>query len=152
IQEEDAREANKHGYSKHAPALPLYTEADAFRAISQLQPVGYERAFEVAPGVTVEFISAGHLLGSSFLFVTLASGTRILFGGDLGRYSRPVLPDPENARAADIALCESTYGDRDHPPEDSGHALADVITRTVQRGGKVIIPSFAIGRVEELIY
>lgn len=152
IQEEDARQANRHGYSKHDPALPLYSEADAFRAITQLQPVGYERAFEVAPGVTVEFFSAGHLLGSSFLIATLAGGMRILFGGDLGRYARPVLPDPSTARAADLALCESTYGDREHPPEDNGRSLADVITRTAQRGGKLIIPSFAIGRVEELLY
>jgi metallo-beta-lactamase family protein len=152
IQEEDARQANKHGYSKHAPALPLYTEPDAFRALTQLQPVGYERAIEVAPGVTVEFIPAGHLLGSSFLLVTLKEGKRILFGGDLGRYARPVLPDPSDGRAADLALVESTYGDRDHAPDDGGKLLAEVITRTANRGGKVIIPSFAIGRVEELLY
>lgn len=152
IQEEDARQANKHGYSKHAPALPLYTEADAFRALTQLQPVGYERAFDVAPGITVEFIQAGHLLGSSFLHATLAEGKRVLFGGDLGRYARPVLPDPSGARAADLALVESTYGDRDHEPDDGGRSLADVITRTAARGGKLIIPAFAIGRVEELLY
>jgi len=114
--------------------------------------MGYERPIEVAPGVTVEFISAGHLLGSSFVMVTLASGKRILFGGDLGRYGRPVLPDPSPARAADVALVESTYGDREHPPDLEGLGLADVINRTTHRGGKLVIPSFAIGRVEELIY
>jgi metallo-beta-lactamase family protein len=152
IQEEDARQANKHGYSKHNPALPLYTEPDAYRALTQLQPVGYERALEVARGVSVEFIPAGHLLGSSFLHVTLTEGRRILFGGDLGRYARPILPDPSSARTADLALVESTYGDRDHAPDDGGKALAEIITRTAARGGKVIIPAFAIGRVEELIY
>ena len=152
IQEEDARQANRHGFSKHSPALPLYTEVDAHRALTHLQPVGYERAFEVAPGVTVEFVQAGHLLGSSFVVVTLASGKRLLFGGDLGRYGRPVLPDPAPARAADVALVESTYGDRDHEPDDDGRGLAEVITRTAERNGKLIIPAFAIGRVEELLY
>ncbi len=152
IQEEDTRRANRHGYSKHHPALPLLTEADAHRAMTQLQPMGYERPIEVAPGVSVEFIPAGHLLGSSFVVVTVAGGKRILFGGDLGRYGRPVLPDPSPAQAADVALVESTYGDREHGPDDEGAGLAEAIKRTVERGGKLIIPSFAIGRVEELIY
>ena len=152
IQDEDARQANRHGFSKHAPALPLYTEVDAFRALTQLQPFGYERPIEVATGVTVEFVPAGHLLGSSFVMATLAGGPRILFGGDLGRYARPVLPDPSGGRSADLALVESTYGDRDHDPDDNGKALAEIINRTAQRGGKVIIPAFAIGRVEELVY
>src|SRR3954469_8220977 len=93
IQEEDAAQANRHGYSKHAPALPLYTEADAFRAVSLLQPVGYDRPVPVAPDVEVEFINAGHLLGSSYARVRTGDRT-ILFGGDLGRFGRPVLPDP----------------------------------------------------------
>ncbi|MGE3402430.1 MAG: MBL fold metallo-hydrolase, partial [Vicinamibacterales bacterium] len=152
IQEEDAKQANKHGYSKHAPALPLYTEPDAFRALSQLQPLGFNRAIEVAPGITIEFHQAGHLLGSAYIFVTLAKGPRILFGGDLGRYNRPVLPDPSAAMAADLVLCESTYGDREHLEDDEGVQLAEVIHDTVRRGGKLIIPSFAIGRVEELLY
>src|SRR3954453_5542759 len=93
IQEEDASNANRHGYSKHAPALPLYAETDAFRAVSQLQPVGYDRPMPGAPDVEVEFINAGHLLGSAYARVR--TGNRIiLFGGDLGRYGRPVLPDP----------------------------------------------------------
>lgn len=152
IQEEDAKQANKHGYSKHAPALPLYTEPDAFRALSQLQPLGFNRAIEVAPGITIEFHQAGHLLGSAYVFVTLAKGPRILFGGDLGRYNRPVLPDPASAMAADLVLCESTYGDREHLEDDEGAQLAEVIQDTARRGGKLIVPSFAIGRVEELLY
>jgi metallo-beta-lactamase family protein len=152
IQEEDARQANRHGYSKHAPALPLYTESDALNALTQLQPVGYHRAIEIVPGISIEFMPAGHLLGSAFIVARLQSGPTILFGGDLGRYARPVLPDPSNAVAADVVLVESTYGDRDHLEDDNGEQLAQVIRGTIERGGKLIIPAFAIGRVEELLY
>jgi metallo-beta-lactamase family protein len=151
IQEEDAANANRHGFSKHAPALPLYGETDAFRAVSQLQPVGYDRPVPVAADVEVEFINAGHLLGSSY--VRLKSGGRtILFGGDLGRFNRPVLPDPTMIPEADYLLVESTYGNRVHEPDDDGSRLAEIISATAGRGGRVIIPAFAIGRVEELLY
>jgi metallo-beta-lactamase family protein len=190
IQEEDAREANRHGFTKHKPALPLYTENDAARALSQLQPVGYSRPVpllgwsdpkhadpaarvgsdlrdvgrhtagteepgggeagtEVAP--TVEFLDAGHLLGSAYARICVADRT-ILFGGDLGRYGRPVLPDPASVKEADILLLESTYGDRLHDADDNGDRLAAIVTDTARRGGKLIIPSFAIGRVEEVLY
>ncbi len=151
IQEEDAANANRHGYSRHAPALPLYGEADAFRAVSLLQPVGYERAMPVAEGIEVDFLSAGHLLGSAYARVR-TGGMTIVFGGDLGRYGRPVLPDPVPVAQADYLLVESTYGDRIHDQDDSGEHLASVIRATADRGGKIIIPSFAIGRVEELLY
>ena len=151
IQEEDAAHANRHGFSKHAPALPLYTETDAFRAISQLQPVGYDRPVPVADGVEVEFINAGHLLGSGYARIR-TNGKTILFGGDLGRYGRPVLPDPTTVQEADFLLVESTYGNRVHERDDEGEELARVIKGTAERGGKVIIPAFAIGRVEELLY
>ncbi len=153
LQEEDARQANKHAYTKHAPALPLYTETDAYRALTQLQPVGYNRPMPVAPGFSVEFVQAGHLLGSSFALITLHGiGRRVLFSGDLGRYSRPVLPDPQPAPAADWALCESTYGDRVHEPDDNEERFASIIRETSKRGGKLVIPAFALGRVEELLY
>jgi metallo-beta-lactamase family protein len=151
IQEEDADYANRHGFSKHKPALPLYRETDAFRAISQLQPCGYERPMPVAPGIEVEFINAGHLLGSSCVRMHI-DGRTILFGGDLGRFNRPVLPDPTMVSETDYLLVESTYGDRVHEPDDDGEHLATIIRSAVERGGKIIIPSFAIGRVEELIY
>jgi metallo-beta-lactamase family protein len=151
IQEEDARLANRRGYSKHSPALPLYTEADAARTLIQLQPVGYNRPMPVVPGTEVEFINAGHLLGSAYARVTSA-GRIILFGGDLGRYGRPVLPDPQPVASADILLLESTYGDRLHEVDDDGGRLAAIVNETVARGGRLIIPSFAVGRVEELIY
>ena len=151
IQEEDAANANRHGFSRHKPALPLYGEADAFRAVSLLQPVGYERPMPVAAGVEVDFIAAGHLLGSAYARVRVG-GTTILFGGDLGRYDRPVLPDPVTVERADYLLVESTYGDRVHEDDDDGESLAAVIRATAERGGKLIIPAFAIGRVEELLY
>jgi metallo-beta-lactamase family protein len=151
IQEEDAASANRHGYSKHAPALPLYTEADAFRAISHLQPVGYDRPMPVADGVEVDFINAGHLLGSAYARVRVG-GRTILFGGDLGRFDRPVLPDPTLVEEADYLLVESTYGNRVHERDDDGDRLGEVIRATIERGGRVVIPAFAIGRVEELIY
>jgi metallo-beta-lactamase family protein len=152
IQQEDARQANKHGYTKHSPALPLYTEADTVRTLSQLHPQRYRQPVEAIPGVSVEFVPAGHLLGSAFVAVTLGNGLRILFGGDLGRYNRPVLTDPADAVAADLAIVESTYGDRDHLADDEGERLADVVRDTAGRNGKLIIPAFAIGRVEELLY
>jgi metallo-beta-lactamase family protein len=151
IQEEDAENANRHGYTRHAPALPLYGEADAFRAISLLQPVGYDRPMPVAPDVEVEFLNAGHLLGSSYARVR-TGGRTVLFGGDLGRFNRPVLPDPAMIQDADYLLVESTYGNRVHTQDDDGSQLAEVIGQTAARGGRVIVPSFAIGRVEELIY
>ena len=151
LQEEDAEYANKQGFSKHKPALPLYGEADAFRAVSQLQPCGYDRPMPVAAGIEVDFINAGHLLGSSYVRMHV-DGRIVLFGGDLGRFDRPVLPDPTMVSGADFLLVESTYGDRVHEKDDDGTRLAEIVNETVRRGGKLLIPAFAIGRVEELIY
>jgi metallo-beta-lactamase family protein len=150
LQEEDAENANRHGYSKHAPALPLFTMEDAARALTMLQPIGYERPMPAAPGVELEYINAGHLLGSAYASVH-ADGLHVLFGGDLGRYNRPVLPDPSPVAEADVLLVESTYGNRTHPAEND-EALAEIIRTTVDKRGRVIVPSFAIGRVEELLY
>ncbi|HQZ38888.1 MAG TPA: MBL fold metallo-hydrolase [Vicinamibacterales bacterium] len=154
LQEEDARRANKGRYSKHTPALPLFTESDASEALSRLQPFGFNRAAPIAPGLEADFINAGHLLGSAYVRVRRSnhSGGTILFGGDLGRYDRPVLPDPSPGVECDVLLLESTYGNRLHPPEDDGARLADIINDTAKRDGKLIIPSFAIGRVEEVLY
>ncbi len=151
LQEEDAAYANRHGFSKHSPALPLYREVDAFRAISHLQPCGYDRTYPLAPGIDIEFINAGHLLGSAYVRMHVG-GRTIMFGGDLGRFDRPVLPDPTMIAEADYLLVESTYGDRVHEQDDDGSRLAQVVKETADRGGKLIIPAFAIGRVEELLY
>jgi metallo-beta-lactamase family protein len=153
LQEEDAERANRKGYTRHRPALPLFTEADAARAATLLQPVGYERPMPLAPGITVEFLNAGHLLGSAYARIRdESSGRTLLFGGDLGRFDRPILPDPVFVEAADVLLLESTYGDRVHDRDDDGEYLASVLVRTISRRGKVVIPAFAIGRVEELLY
>lgn len=153
LQEEDAKFANKRGFSKHHPALPLYTQADAAETLTRLRPSPFNTKVRVDKDFEVEFINAGHLLGSSYVLLTRRDGGgRILFGGDLGRYSRPILPDPSPGVAADVLLVESTYGDRAHPAEDDGATLARIITETVARRGKVIVPAFAIGRVEELLY
>jgi metallo-beta-lactamase family protein len=151
IQEEDAENANREKYTKHEVALPLYTENDAFRGTSLLQPVGYDRPMPVANGIEVDFINAGHLLGSAYARVR-TGGRTLLFGGDLGRFSRPVLPDPTMVEEADYLLVESTYGNRVHEEDDEGRVLASIIKDTAERNGRIIIPSFAIGRVEELIY
>jgi metallo-beta-lactamase family protein len=153
LQEEDAERANRKGYTKHRPALALFTAADAARASMQLQPVGYNRPMPIAPGIELEFLNAGHLLGSAYARITVAAEARtLLFGGDLGRYGRPVLPDPAPVPDADIVLLESTYGDRVHEPDDEGKHLARIVNETFERRGKIVIPAFALGRVEELLY
>jgi metallo-beta-lactamase family protein len=151
LHEEDARQANREGYSKHHPALPLYTVADAWRAISQLQPLGYDRPVTPVPGVEFRFVPIGHLLGAAAVRMVV-DGKVVVFGGDLGRYDRPVLRDPRSIPDADVLLVESTYGDRIHEPDDDGERLAGIIRDTAGRGGRLIVPSFAIGRVEEVLY
>jgi metallo-beta-lactamase family protein len=151
IQEEDAEQANRHGYTRHAPALPLYTEADAARALAMLQPVGYDRPMPLPGGMELDFVNAGHLLGSAYARIRV-DGQTVLFGGDLGRFGRPVLPDPTMVDAADYLLVESTYGNRVHEQDDNGEVLGALIRDTANKGGKMIIPAFAIGRVEELLY
>jgi metallo-beta-lactamase family protein len=151
LQEEDADFANRHKFSKHTPALPLYREVDAARALTQLQPCGYERPLPVVDGIEVEFVNAGHLLGSAYARLTI-DGRTVLFGGDLGRYDRPVLPDPTPIDRADVLLVESTYGDRVHEQDDHGDRLAAIVSAAAGKRGKLIVPAFAIGRVEELLY
>jgi metallo-beta-lactamase family protein len=154
IAEEDAREANRHGYSKHKPALPLFTEADAYHVLANLQPVGFDRPVPVTGGVTARFVNSGHLLGSAFAILGLDvdGGREVVFSGDVGRYNRPILPDPLPLDHADTLIVESTYGNRVHEPDNDGATLAQVVSDTIGRRGKVIIPAFAIGRVEEVIY
>jgi metallo-beta-lactamase family protein len=154
LQEEDADRANRRGYTRHHPALPLFTENDAVETLTRLQPVGYHRPMPVAPGLEAEFLQAGHLLGSSFVRVRRpgSDAPGVLFGGDLGRYGRPILPDPEPGVACDTLLLESTYGDREHLPDDGDRELAALIADAAEKKGKIVIPAFAIGRVEEVLY
>jgi metallo-beta-lactamase family protein len=151
LQEEEARYANQRGYSKHQPALPLYTAGDAEAAVRRLEPHPYDTPVDVVDGVQVTFHQAGHILGSSFLDVR-ADGKRILFSGDLGRSGTPLLADPDPPTPADAMLLECTYGDRTHPPEPAGDQLAREITDAMKRGGPLLIPSFAIGRTQEILF
>jgi metallo-beta-lactamase family protein len=156
LQEEEAAYANKRGYSKHAPrALPLYEEADALSALGLLDPLPYLSRREIAPGVSIAFRRAGHILGSATVEMEVAepgrSPVRLLFSGDLGRYGAPILPDPDPAPGADELLVECTYGDKLHPGSPR-EALRDEIRVAVARGGAIVVPAFAIGRTQEILY
>jgi metallo-beta-lactamase family protein len=152
LQEEQAAHANRTGYSKHRPALPLYTTEDAARAIALLRPVPFGRCLEVAAGVRVELHPAGHILGSATVALDV-DGTRLVISGDVGRPVHPLLRPPAPRPAADVLLCESTYGDRVHEPEERAlQRLADTITRTARRGGVVVIPAFAVDRTEVVLH
>jgi metallo-beta-lactamase family protein len=155
IQEEDTDRAARHGYSKHTPPLPLYSMDDVepvLRAFREIPRVG---AFTISPQFTVKPHNAGHILGASSLELTITENgkkTIVLFSGDVGRYNHPILKDPEVPSACDILLCESTYGDRDHPADSPEDAMADVINRVANRGGVIVIPAFAIDRTQTIMY
>ncbi len=151
IQENDAEFANRHGFSKHKPALPLYGRRDAQRALEQLKPIAFGKSFDLGHGAHLTYRRAGHILGAATAEIRW-EGTTTVFSGDLGRYGDPLMPDPEPVEAADYLLVESTYGDRRHEPVDPGEVLAAVVERTSRRGGTVIIPAFAVGRAQELLY
>jgi metallo-beta-lactamase family protein len=156
LQEEEAATANELGYSKHKPAKPLYTEDDAKRAVQRLTSVGYSQRTELWPGLAVTFRPAGHILGSSTVEVEIDEpGTplqRVVFSGDLGRYDAPVIPDPVPVREATTLLLECTYGDRLHGTASPKDALAEAINEAAERGGAIVVPSFAIGRAQQILY
>ncbi len=155
LQEEDARFANKMKFSKHKPALPLYTKEDAERVMPQLRPLDYDKEAGLSDGTQIQFRDAGHILGSATIEVnTQNSGKpiRLIFSGDLGRYDALILRDPEPVNQADYLLVESTYGNRVHPAEHPVGELTAVINETAKRGGMLIIPSFAVGRTQTLLY
>ncbi len=149
LQEEDASFANRHGTSRHRPALPLFDENDARRALRLLKPVPFDAPFEAAPGVEVSFAPAGHILGAALTQLT-HRGATALFTGDLGRPDDLIMRPPRRGLETDHLVLESTYGGRQHPEGDPLEAIAQVITRTVERGGSVLIPAFAVGRAQEL--
>ncbi|MBL8318450.1 MAG: MBL fold metallo-hydrolase [Burkholderiaceae bacterium] len=151
IQQEDADYANRHKLSKHQPALPLYTEEDAARALRRLKPLPLEQAGEVAMGLQLRLRQAGHILGASSVELT-AGGTTVLFSGDLGRPDDVLMRAPAPIVQADHVVIESTYGDRLHDTRDAEAALGDVIRRTATRGGIVVVPAFAVGRAQALLY
>ncbi len=151
IQEEDAKYANKKGFSKHRPALPLYTSEDAGAAIEQMRAVPYGEWLELGDGAKARFLNVGHILGSAMIELHLSSGieeTRLVFSGDVGRYGVPLHSDPMAPPACDFLVVESTYGNRAHDHRPLKTQLSEPIKKTFERGGIVLIPSFAVGRAQ----
>ena len=149
LQEEDAEHAARRGYSRHNPPLPLFTTADAEKAIALLQPVAFQHAHPLGGEATLSLRRAGHILGSSTVEIR-AGSVSAGFTGDLGRLDHPLLAPPDLAPAVDAMVVESTYGDRTHPPRDLA-AIAEPIRRTLDRGGVVLIPAFAVDRTPVLL-
>jgi metallo-beta-lactamase family protein len=156
INEEEARYANKEGYSKHRPALPLFRMADARKALKQLEPVPFGQWKELHPGIRFRYHRQGHILGAAAveLATKVAGGDRktVFFSGDVGRYGVPILVPPEPYPGSDVLFVESTYGDRHHDDADPRDHLADEIRAGIDRGGVILIPAFAIDRTQEILY
>ena len=156
LQEEDAEYANFKGFSKHAPALPLFTYEEALKSLEYLRALNATQPVEISPHFTVRSLFAGHILGARMIEVTVReNGTakKILFSGDLGRFPQLIIPEPAVPDDGfDYLLLESTYGDRLHPQEDIGARLTAIVERTAGQGGTVVIPSFAVGRTQELLF
>ncbi|MDP1692168.1 MAG: MBL fold metallo-hydrolase [Burkholderiaceae bacterium] len=151
LQEEDAAYANRHKLSKHRPALPLYTEDDAERALRRLEPLPFEEPADAVAGMRVRLRPAGHILGASSVELT-AGDTTVLFSGDLGRPDDLIMRAAAPIARAEHVVVESTYGDRLHDTQDAEALLGEVIKRTAARGGIVVIPAFAVGRAQALLY
>lgn len=151
IQESDAEFANRHGFSKHKPALPLYGKRDALRALEQLRAIDFDTPTDLGHGANLLFRRAGHILGAASVQLRWG-GKTFVFSGDIGRYDDPLMHDPVSVAQADYLLMESTYGDRQHAQVAPADALLEAIQRTTARGGTVIIPAFAVGRAQELLY
>jgi metallo-beta-lactamase family protein len=152
LQEEEANYRERSGHSRHHPPLPLYREDDAQRALKLLQPVAVGQAQQIFPKVSASWSRMGHILGACAISVQ-AGERRVVFSGDIGRYNVPILRDPQAINlSSDLLLIESTYAQRIHPAERAPEALAKVINATYKRGGVVVIPSFAVGRAQLLLY
>ncbi len=151
LQEEDAQFANKHGFSKHKPALPLYTKGDAETSLKYFHPIPFDQEFQLGKDFTFTFRPAGHILGASTIKLKHKK-TTLVFTGDLGRPHDLIMKPPEPVEETDYLVIESTYGDRLHSTIDPKAELAEVINRTAHRGGVIIIPSFAVGRAQTVLY
>jgi metallo-beta-lactamase family protein len=151
LEERAAEDANRHRYSKHDPALPLFTEEDARKALRQFRPLDFAEDFALGDGLTLNFRYAGHILGAAMAEFE-RGGRRILFSGDLGRPNDPIMRPPEAINSADYLVVESTYGNRKHPTSDAQDALAEIITSTAHKGGSVVVPAFTVGRAQLLLY
>ncbi|MCU0304613.1 MAG: MBL fold metallo-hydrolase [Thermoanaerobaculales bacterium] len=156
IQEEEARYANKEGYSKHSPALPLFRAADARAALKLLEPVAFDEWRRLHPGIRFRFHRQGHILGAAAveLETKVSGGDRktVYFSGDVGRYGVPILREPSPYPGSDVLFLESTYGDRFHGADDPAVALAEAVSAGLARGGVILIPAFAVDRTQELLF
>ena len=151
LQEEEAHFANKHHTSKHSPAMPLYTVQDARKVLKQFKPLAFNKSLSLSGDVSVRLRPAGHILGAASAEIRTADQT-VLFSGDLGRPDDRIMHPPAPIEHADCIVVESTYGDRLHPHDDTEHELGLIINRTIARGGSVVLPSFAVGRAQALLY
>lgn len=151
IQEEDADRANRNHYSKHTPALPLYTISDAEKSFKQFVTIELDEVIMLRKNLSFRFKQSGHILGACSVEVTCYS-RKIIFSGDIGRVQSPILPTPDYFTSADYVIMESTYGDKLHSDKDTAEELADVINETIEMKGNLLIPSFAVGRAQELMY
>ncbi|HEX7012772.1 MAG TPA: MBL fold metallo-hydrolase [Steroidobacteraceae bacterium] len=151
LQEEQAQFANRHGFSKHSPALPLYTEQDAYECLKRFKAVSFDETLELGSGVRARWSRAGHLLGAGSIRVE-HGGKSVLFSGDLGRQNDPLMRAPDAPPTSDYVVIESTYGDRAHPATDPAVELRDVILRTCERRGVILVPTFAVGRAQLLLH
>ncbi len=155
LQEEEAAYHNKRGTSRHTPALPLYTAEEGLAAALRIAGAPYDAPLDLAPGVRVTFARAGHIIGSASVSVELGEGSgrrRVVFSGDVGRRDAPILPDPAPIGDADFVVVESTYGDRRHAPDSIADQLERAVRTAVARGGAIVVPAFAVGRSQELLY
>lgn len=151
LQEESAKYANKKGYSRHTPAEPLYTLAEAKASLGLLSEAGFNQSVHLAEGVEVTFHRAGHILGSAWIVFTI-NGLRITFSGDLGRPVDPVMLPPEKLQPTDYLIIESTYGNRLHDTHPPMHVLRDIVNQSVRNHGILMIPAFAVGRAQTLLH
>ena len=151
LQEEEAERANRHGYTKHKPAIPLYTENDAYQSLSRFIPIAYHQPFQPTPGFTASMTNAGHILGAACVHVNDGEKT-VAFSGDVGRNIDPIMKPPEPLQGVDYLVLESTYGDRRHPEASAPELLEKTINSTFQKGGVVLIPTFAVGRAQSLLH
>ena len=151
IQEEDAAFANRHGFSKHAPALPLYTRQDALDSLPYFHAESPDQWFEPIRGWKARYLRAGHILGAASLLLEVA-GRRILFSGDLGRPDDVLMNPPKPPPQADTVLIESTYGNRQHPKDRLFSELGPLLQKLAKRGGVAVVPVFAVGRAQAVLH
>jgi len=151
LQENDANFANRHHFSKHQPALPLYTEEDAQRSLNYLKPLDFDAPQKLPGGASALWRRAGHILGAASVQIDWG-GRRVVFSGDVGRFNDPMMFDPTTIEETNYLVVESTYGDRAHEATSAEDALAEIVNKTIHRGGTVVIPAFAVGRAQSVLF